>query len=184
MLLSVLLTPFFAPCQKIASKNPEINCCNLKVTESGYSRLTVLKAFVRTLNNLIPEWGLDKSGFYITRTCRISGTFIWDLTDTLNKDSRSGPSCVQFKEGHIYHFSPLEKKYSFSSIAILTKGKIKIYKAINCPEKGDNLKDAIRYIKARLPKEVTTNKFIERIYGYRKYGIYLGVDAQSAFSCN
>jgi hypothetical protein len=164
--------------------NPvEFNCCSDTALNGKYNRKVVLNKFINALNTLLPEWGLDKKGFYITETCHLSGTFIWDITDTSNNETRSKDRCVEFREGHIYHFSPMRKPYSYSNIAILKGGEVKIFKAVNCPEKGDKIEDVIKYIKDSLPAREVNQELIDRVKDYRKYGVYLRIDEQTDFIC-
>ncbi|TWV98928.1 hypothetical protein [Chitinophaga pinensis] len=113
--------------------------------------------------------------------CELVGAFIWDLTDTLNKETEFN-ECIALKEGHIYHFSPIRENYSYSSVAILNNGNVKIFKALNCPQKGDKLDDVIRYITDSLSVPDKT-ALIDRVRNYRHYGSYLRIDPQSTFNC-
>jgi hypothetical protein len=139
--------------------------------------------FANVLNSLVLNYKEnDDEGMFDKGNCRLIGVFIWDITDTLNKETVT-ENCIEFKEGHIYHFAPIRERDSYSSIAILKKGKVKIFKAVNCPEKGDRIEDAIQYIKDHLPNAVDKESIIARVRNYRNYGVYTKTDEQSEFSC-
>lgn len=156
------------------------NCCSDTLSEEKYDRNKVLNQFANTLNSLVPEWGIDKKGFHLNKECQLVGAFIWDITDTVNKQTTLN-ECVVLKEGHIYHFSPIRKTYSYSNIAILHDGKVKFFKTINCLQKGDKIDDVIKYARDSLSMEQL--ELISRLKNYRKYGVYLQIDEQSEFMC-
>ena len=158
------------------------NCCSDTLIGGKYNRKKVFDEFAKTLNLLVPEWGGDKKGFYVNEECQLIGAFIWDITDTLNKETTLN-ECIALKEGHIYHFSPMRRTYSYSSIAILSNGQVKIFKAINCPEKGDKIEDVIQYAKDSLSSIPHEPELIIRLKDYRKYGVYLRIDEQTEFRC-
>ena len=166
---------------KTEENNKPSNCCSDTLIDGKYNRKKVFNEFANTLNLLVPGWGIDGKGFYVNEECQLIGGFIWDITDTMNKETTLN-ECIALKEGHIYHFSPLKKTYSYSNIAILKDGSVKIFKAINCPEKGDKLEDVIKYITDNLPA-ITDKGLINRVKNYRKYGTYLRGDEQSDFIC-
>jgi hypothetical protein len=65
----------------------------------------------------------------------------------------------------------------------LKGGEVKIFKAVNCPEKGDKIEDVIKYIKDSLPAREVNQELIDRVKDYRKYGVYLRIDEQTDFIC-
>jgi hypothetical protein len=136
---------------------------------------------VETLNLLNPVGANDRKEYYVDESCRLIGAFIWDVTDTLNKEIEF-TECIVLKEGHVYHFSPISESDSYSNIAILNKGRVKVFRAINCPEKGDQLVDAIHYINDSLPVPDKA-EVINHLRNYRHYGKYLRIDPQSVFRC-
>lgn len=160
-----------------------INCCSDTLIDGKYNRRKVFDDFANTLNLLVPEFGTDKNGFYVNEECQLIGVFIWDISDTLNKETTLN-ECIELKEGHVYHFSPMRKTYSYSNIAILNNGKVKIFRAINCPEKGDRVEDVIQYFNDSLPSVPGQSGVINRLKDFRKYGVYLQVDEQTEFKCN
>jgi hypothetical protein len=184
----LLMSLFMMSCSSIKSQskteeeNKISNCCINTIVDGKYNRKKVFNKFANTLNLLVPGWGIDKKGFYVSKECQLIGAFIWDITDTLNKET-SLNECISLKEGHIYHFAPMRKTYSFSNIAILKDGRIKVFKAINCPEKGDKLENVIQFITDSLSTTTDKAELIIRLKNYRKYGAYLRVDAQTEFKC-
>lgn len=169
--------------QSKAGGNKISNCCSDTLIDGKYNRKKVFTEFANTLNLLIPEWGIDKKGFYVNEKCQLIGAFIWDITDTLNKETTLN-ECITLREGHVYHFSPMRKTYSYSNIAILSNGQVRIFKAINCPEKGDKIEDVIQYIKDSVSSMPDQSELFNRLKDYRKYGVYLRVDEQTEFKCN
>lgn len=182
VVVSILMISCVPKKSNTQSKDNLVSTCCQSTDGEKYNREEVLQEMAQILNELVPGWGIDKQGFYINKQCQLVGAFIWDITDTLNREATLN-ECVGFKEGHIYHFSPLEKSSSYSNIAILDKGRVRIFKAINCPQKGDNIEDVIRYVKDSLPASAVDESLIIRIRDYRRYGAYLGVDEQSEFIC-
>jgi hypothetical protein len=142
----------------------------------------VFNEFANTLNLLLPELGMDTKRVYLNTECQLVGAFICDITDILNKETTLN-ECIALQEGHICHFSPMRQTYSYSNIAILINGKVKSFKAINCPGKGDKIEDVIQYAKDSLPSILGQSALINRLKHYRKYGVYLRVDEQTEFKC-
>ncbi|MFN5549610.1 MAG: hypothetical protein ACK5BJ_10710, partial [Bacteroidota bacterium] len=104
------------------------HCCNQ--LSDNYNRKLVLDMFSKALNLLVPDYkGPRQKGFYINENCHLIGSFIYDLTDTLNEED-SLDECIEFKEDHVYHFAPMRKSISYSNIAILQDGNVKIFRAI------------------------------------------------------
>src|SRR5438309_2269907 len=126
----------YSSCKSQNTTQVASNCCDS-------NRKEILMKFANVLNSLVLDYKAnDDGGLFDKTNCRLIGTFIWDITDTSKKEITTG-NCIQFKEGHIYHFAPVRKRDSYSSIAIIKKGDIKIFRAVNCPEKGDRIEDAI-----------------------------------------
>ena len=163
---------------KITKKIQNPNCCSDDLNDSPYKNEYVLNEIVKTLNLLIPDYYISKEGkgFYITDECRISACNLWDMVDTLNQ-RKDYDDCVILKEGHIYHFAPMENICSFSSIAVLKNGKVKIFKKVNCPENGgDKIDDVINFIRSYLPINKETEEIIKKVRNYRHYGYYINTD--------
>lgn len=136
-----------------------------------YVRSRVLNELANVLNESIPEYskGVPK-GFYSDSENAI-GFFVVDLTNPANKQL-TFQECVDFIDGHVYHVAPEDLYYSLSQIVILEEGKLKVFRSVNCPPRGDRLEDAISYISARLAGDKQRDEIISRVRNYRKYGSY------------
>jgi hypothetical protein len=159
-----------------------INCCVVRDSDSAYNKRAILHQFAATLNEEVYGPGTTKKRFAVNDHCQMTGAFIWDLTDTINK-AATFQDCIRFREGHVYHFSPMDIGISYSNIAILSKGNLKIFKAVNCTEKGDRIETVIQYVKDHLAGGADDDHLIKRISNYRKYGVYIRVDELSVFRC-
>ena len=167
---------FHSSCNSQNTKQVTVNCCDP-------GRKEILMKFANILNSLVLNYkAKDDEGLFDKSNCRLIGTFIWDITDTSKKETASG-SCIEFKKGHIYHFAPIRKRDSYSNIAVVTSDGVKIFKAVNCPEKGDKIEDAIQYIRDYLSTTADKESIIKRVINYRNYGIYTKTDEQSQFKC-
>jgi len=94
--------------------------------------------------------------------------FVYDLTDNtfiLQDDSK----IPEF--GHLYHFSTLKIRYSFSNICIVTSKGYAIYKKINCLDSFCNPQILLDFLKREDIK--VSNSLKKRILNYRKYGKYI-----------
>jgi len=136
-----------------------------------YARSRVLDELAQILNQSIPEYskGVAK-GFYSDNDSGI-GFFVFDLTNPSNKDLTLH-DCVDFINGHIYHVAPNDLYYSLSHIVVLEEGKLKVFRSVNCPSRGDRLEDAINYLSDKLSQNEQRDEIINRIQNYRKYGFY------------
>lgn len=105
------------------------------------------------------------------------GFFVFDLTDTSNKATPLS-GCINFIDNHVYHFALINTPYSFSHIAILKGGGLKVFKAINC-KNGDNLEDVVNYLDQFLKDAKDKNDLLDRVKKYRKHGIYSTIDDDS-----
>ena len=109
--------------------------------------------------------------------------FVYDLTDPNNihpEANKRGPildaSCIRFLDHHVYHFSPFFIPYSFSHIAFLENGELKVFKVLNCEGKGDSLDDVVAYLEQKLKDDEQKDEVISRVKDYRKFGYYFTVD--------
>ena len=108
------------------------------------------------------------------------GFFVYDLTDPSNSyiSSPRGneeQGCITFKDGHVYHFSPLELAASKSQIAFLEGGKLKVFNSINCKEGKAGLEGVLNHAAEKLSGE-NKEDAITRLKHYRRYGRYRTVD--------
>ncbi len=85
------------------------------------------------------------------------GLFVWDLTEPENKLIKAS-DCIQFMEGHYYHFSIARYAGSFSHLAFLHDcRKIDFYDAINCPSGEPKFEQLLMDLKATDLKMTTDN---------------------------
>lgn len=136
-----------------------------------YIRSRVLDELANLLNESIPEYskGFPK-GFHSDSEIAF-GFFVVDLTNPANKQMTS-QECVDFINGHVYHVAPDDSYYSLSQIVILEEGKLKVFKSVNCPPRGDRLEDVISYVSAKLARDKQRDAIIDRVRSYRKFGVY------------
>jgi hypothetical protein len=136
-----------------------------------YDRARVLKELAGILNDSIPEYPKFRGrGFYSDSEIGV-GFFVVDLMNPLNKDM-TFKDCVEFMNGHVYHVAPLTATYSLSHIVILEEGKLKVFRSINCPGRGDKLEDVINYVSAKLAGDKNREQVLDRVRNYRKFGLY------------
>jgi hypothetical protein len=139
--------------------------------DSLYVRSRVLDEVAAVLNKSIPEYAAGvKRGFYTSHERGIA-FFVWDLTNPKNTDL-TYPDCIDFINGHIYHVAPSDAHYSLSHIVILEEGKLRVFRSVNCPSRGDRIEDAIEYVSAKLSHDKQRDEIIDRLRNYRKYGSY------------
>jgi len=146
-----------------------------------YDRKKVIKQLGKILSKSIPEnvwgkYGVTESGN------SPAGFFIYDLTDTSNKAINS-TDCIEFKDNHIYHFAPFDYAFSLSHIVILENGKLKIFKSMNCKDRGDRLEDVIAYLNQKLANDKNKDEILGRVKNYKKYGKYFKTDNYSTLVC-
>jgi hypothetical protein len=136
-----------------------------------YVRSRVLGELANVLNESIPEYskGVPR-GFYSDSENAI-GFFVVDLTNPANKQA-TFRDCVDFINGHVYHVAPHDSYYSLSQIVILEEGKLKVFRSVNCPPRGDRLEDAISYVSAKFARAKHRDEIMNRVRNYRKYGFY------------
>lgn len=148
-----------------------------------YDRWKVLNQLSDVLRNSVSEKVKEQLSWrFLTEESRASGFFVYDLTEPSNKQT-SLLERVEFKNNHIYHFAFIDAPFSFSNIAVLEDGKLKIFKAINCKGKGDSLEDVISYLTEKLKKDKNKDKIIKRVKNYRSYGIYTSFNGLSTPQC-
>ena len=151
-----------------------ISACS-ENSDKLYNRQKVLEKLADILNESVPEFVKVGNPRFAVKNERGNLFFVYDLTDPSNKSSLT--ACIDFKNNHIYHFAPLEYNFSFSHILILEDGKLKVFKSINCLDRGDKLEDVISYLNQKLKNETDKDEIIERVKNFRKYGKYFHLDA-------
>lgn len=162
------------------NKKSSANAC-LANSDSLYNRKDVLVKFSEILNETSTHYHNAKyrtkkklNLAEVQKNERPFGFSVFDLTDTSNTGKPLG-ECIEFKDNHIYHFVLIDIPYSFSHIAILENGNLKIFKAINCKD-GDNIENVINYLNQKLENKENNSEILDRVRYYRRYGIYSTVD--------
>lgn len=150
-------------------------------SDSLYSRGRILRQFGEITSSASKNRKMYYPLYRIEES-RAAGFFVYDLTDTANKQT-SLLERIEFKDNHVYHFADIDLPFSFSNIAVLNDGKLKIFKSINCEGKGDSLGDVVRYLTEKLRNDKNKDEIIERVKSYRKYGIYSSFNGLSAPQC-
>ncbi|MEZ5347359.1 MAG: hypothetical protein R2681_17560 [Pyrinomonadaceae bacterium] len=148
-----------------------------------YDRWKVLNQLSDVLRNSISEKMQEQISWrFLTEESRASGFFVWDLTEPSNKQT-SLLERVEFKNNHVYHFAFIDLPFSFSNIAVLEDGKLKIFKAINCKGKGDSLEDVVGYLAKKLKNDKNKDEIVGRVKNYREYGVYVPFNDLSEPQC-
>lgn len=149
-----------------------------------YHRKKVIKQLAKILNKSIPERkDVYKTGYDITEDDKSpAGFFIYDLTDTANKDITS-TGCIEFTENHVYHFAPFDYAFSLSHLVILENGNLKVFRSINCKDRGDKIEEVIAYLNQKLANDKNKDEILERVKDYKKYGKYFKMDNYSTLVC-
>jgi hypothetical protein len=150
-----------------------------------YNRAKIIKQLARILSKSIPERKLlYGTNFDISDDNRSpAGFFIYDLTDTTDKDISSS-GCIEFKEGHVYHFAPFDANISLSHILYLEKGGLKVFKSVNCDNRGDRLTAVISFLSKKLPMDKDKEAILGRVKNYKQFGKYYSMDNYSAPICD
>jgi hypothetical protein len=146
-----------------------------------YSRRSVLYQFRDSLVTG-PVAGGQKIWPRLIEADRAIGFFVYDLTEPVNKQT-SMLERIEFKNNHVYHFASIDSPFSFSNIAVLEDGKLKIFKAVNCEGKGDSLEDVIRYLNDRVKQDPRRNEIINQVRNFREYGVYVSDNDLSKPQC-
>lgn len=163
------------------NKESSTNAC-LENSDSLYSRKDMLEKLSKILNETSTYY--YNARYKIKKTLNLAevqknerpfGFSIFDLTDTSNTGKPLG-ECIEFKNNHIYHFALIDTPYSFSHIAVLEDGNLKVFRAINCKDKGDTLDEVTNYLNETLKEDKNKDEILIRVRNYRKYGIYTTVD--------
>lgn len=148
-----------------------------------YHRGEVLVEFSQILKSSVSEKIKEQLSWrFFVEESRASGFFVWDLTEPSNKQT-SLLERVEFKNNHVYHFAFIDTPFSFSNIAVLEDGKLKIFKTINCEGKGNSLEDVVGYLNKKSKNDKNKDEIIKRVKNYREYGVYASFDGISTPQC-
>lgn len=139
--------------------------------DSLYVRSRVLDDLAAILNKSIPEYSVGVDKGFESLNERDMGFFVVDLTNPANKYVMT-QECVDFINGHVYHVAPSDANFSLNHIIILEEGKLKTFRSVNCPSRGDRIEDVIDYVSAKLSHDKQRDEIIDRVRNYRKYGSY------------
>jgi hypothetical protein len=151
--------------------------------DSLYKREEIVYKLASILyGSLSKESRRDFPEFQLASNGRGIGFFVYDLTEPSNKQT-SLLERIDFKNNHIYHFAYIDLPYSFSNIAILEDGKLKIFTAINCAGKGDTLAEVTNYLKEKLKNDKNKKNILKRVKDYRKYGVYTSFNNLPTLRC-
>jgi hypothetical protein len=156
-----------------------------KNPDTLYNRQNVLERLAETLKKSVPVGYWDHAGKFRVADERAVLFFVHDLTDVSNRQlSLMGGECVDFIDGHVYHFAALLLDISFSHIVILERGELKIFSSINCYLKDDKIEDVLKYLDKQLANDKNKDEIISRVKKYRAYGVYYQHDNMSFLGCS
>lgn len=148
-----------------------------------YVRPEVLEQFADILTASLPESERAKGYKFQVINERAWNFGIYDLTDLGNVDATGQRGCIEFINHHVYHVVPVLYDFSFSHIIILEDGNLKVFRSINCRDRGDKVEDVIKYLSLKLAHAKNKNKIIRRVRNYRRYGDYVRMDNFSSLMC-
>ena len=144
--------------------------------DKRYNRDGLLKRFDEELKANIPTYAQFSHKSF----------FIIDLNEPSNRfipaEFAAAQPCIEFIEGHIYHFAPVSLVSSQSHVAILKGEQIMFFKSLNCPG-GDKLERILSSVEGVLRNHNKKKEIINRVRSYRDYGYYIGVD-ETGVSCH
>ena len=148
-----------------------------------YRRQQILDQMAGILKQSIPKEAIFYSFLHSDWEGNKLRFFVYDLTEPDNiyseenkRGSSQDSSCIRFVDRHVYHFSPSFIPYSFSHIAFLENGKLKVFKVLNCEGKGDSVDDVVAYLEKKMKDDKQKDEVISRVKDYRKFGYYFTVD--------
>jgi hypothetical protein len=148
-----------------------------------YPRRDTLQRFADILKNSIPEFEEHTGLKFEVRDGETQSFGVYDLTDPSNAGSTAAGTCTELIDNHVYHVVPGLNDYSFSHIIILEGGNMKVFRSINCRDRGDKLEDVIAYLNAKLIDGKSKHEVLGRVREYRKYGKYVRMDNFSGLRC-
>ena len=130
-----------------------LNEQNSYSVDSLYERDTILQLFIKTIkaSNSVIKCEIGEDG-------QLINFFVYDLNDTLNYQDATiindtSSKRIYFIEGHVYHFATSFFAESFSNVAYLDKGEVKIFENVNCKGGRYNIDSVVNFLNPRLSKE-------------------------------
>lgn len=164
---------------KTNSQKNEITCpAN---SDNLYQRQMVLEKIAEILSISIPEFAVENRYSFGVRNEKPKGFEIYDLSDALNNTEKE--NCINFINKHVYHVYPGNYEYSFSHIIFLENGELKVFRSVNCKDRGETIEDAVEYLKMKLPEDDNKSKTLENVKNYRRFGEYTRMCAMSSPGC-
>lgn len=153
-----------------------ITCCSQKPKNNG----SPLDSMAKILNESIPKYKelYDEKGFYVSKG-QSKNFFVYNLVN-INNNSYPTKNPITLDNDGIYHFAPVRFKFSFSHIAIIKSGEMRIFRYLNCEDEGDDIKDVVKYLEDNFKYD---KAIIEQVKNYRKHGMYFQTDPQSIVQC-
>lgn len=141
-----------------------------------------------TLAQIKTELGLppDPKGRYDGRYDDVH-FFIIDLTDPTNFFYSRGRNvegaCIEFREGHVYHYSLSDLEASRSNLAVLRSGKLVNFSSTNCLDSKDSLEGLLAILETDPSGAIRSKEEMNRIHNYRRFSFFTTTDGYRA-RCN
>jgi len=160
------------------------NDSSVRISTSSAQTKSILDSMATILNESLPAYKqINKRGFYVSDENRCIGFFVYDLTDTSN-NSFTDPGSFKVIDNHVYHFAAISMQWSISNILILESGHLKIFRAINCDDKGDRVQDVLDYLQKSHSSLLADDNLYNRVKSFRTYGRYVRTDVHSSLNCS
>ena len=107
--------------------------------------------------------------------------FVYDLSDLSKKGifnigMGDLEPCINFLDGHVYHFSVVYTSFSRSNIGVLEKGNLRVFPSINCPKGNKELLDRVTVYVKKADGIVNRGDTLDRLRDYRRYGYFRATD--------
>ncbi len=148
--------------------------------DDRYDRQKLLVMFADLLHDARPEH-LKTGQKHLIKNERVVGFTVWDLTDTTNKDlGQMEEPCVDFIDGHVYHFVDDTLPFSFSHIAVLENGEVKVFRSLNCPEGKPEFESLIQYLRSK--PRFNKDGLLQKVANFGRYQ-YLAPTDTRYFYC-
>ncbi len=175
LLLLIGCGSLFAQDLRLPDASESVESCPAN-PDRRYKRADTLLAMAKVLEDSIPEYKTIFSAGFGVENDQPRGFFVFDLMEPFSKEKPPG-NCVNLIDGHVYHFAPLATMFSFSHIMVLENGQMRVFRSVNCRNRGDSLRDVLNYLEnCAEVKVVGQPTIIDRVKRYREYGIYSKID--------
>jgi hypothetical protein len=139
-----------------------------------------LEQMVAILDKAAPKYKeeYESKGFFVKDGVPYN-FFVYNLVDTIN-NSYIERRAVQISDEGIYHFAPIRYRFSYSHIAVIHNGEMKVFGFLNCDNRGNSIEEVVKYVRSNCSYE---EDVINRILNYRRNGFYFRTDPQSRVEC-